>query len=73
LSAQVRLIGPPPPEFADQFILGGWRQVERVYGARTDVILKWIAVCGGLEDLQARRKAARAVKMAAAKARYGKL
>jgi len=70
MTAQPRYIGPPPPEFADQFILGGWRQVERVYGARTDVILKWIEVNGGLADLQRRRKEAKAVKMAAAKRKY---
>lgn len=70
MTAQVRRIGPPPPEFAEQFILGGWRQVERVYGARTDVILKWIEVNGGLDELQRRRKEAKAVKMAAARSRY---
>ena len=47
---------PPPPEFANEFLAGGWRRVERLYGARTDVLRKWIEQCGG-DDLFARRRA----------------
>lgn len=54
-----RVMPPPPPEFEAEFIKGGWRQVERIYGARTDLILKWIAMCGGLNALQAKRAAAK--------------
>lgn len=46
---------PPPPGFADRFISDGWRGVERIYGARTSLLLKWIEMCGGPE-LHARRR-----------------
>jgi hypothetical protein len=42
----VRTIPAPPPEFASQFAKGGWRRVERLYGARTDLIRKWISMTG---------------------------
>lgn len=54
-----RAIPPCPPEFRQEFLKGGWRQVERIYGARTDLILKWIGMCGGLAALQAERAAVR--------------
>lgn len=41
-----KLIPPPPPEFAHEFATGGWRRVERLYGARTDMLLAWAAQCG---------------------------
>jgi hypothetical protein len=44
-----------PPAFAETFVRGGWREVERQYGARTDLLLKWIEMSGG-EDLYARRR-----------------
>lgn len=50
---------PPPVEFAEEFIRGGWRRVERLYGARTDLLLKWIEMSGG-EALYARRRLAKA-------------
>lgn len=49
---------PPPAEFAAEFVRGGWRRVERLYGARTDRLLKWIEMAGGAE-LYAKRRAAR--------------
>ncbi len=49
-----RLIQPAPPEFAEEFVRGGWRRVERLYGARTDTLLKWIEMCGG-QELHKRR------------------
>lgn len=53
----VRAYPPAPPEFAAEFAAGGWRRVERLYGARTDVILKWIATTGAqaLRDAVLRR------------------
>jgi hypothetical protein len=54
-----RVTPPTPPEFKAQFLKGGWRQVERIYGARTDLLLKWIAHVGGLPALQAERAAVR--------------
>lgn len=42
----VRTIPAPPPEFAEQFALGGWERVERIYGARSDLVRKWIALTG---------------------------
>jgi hypothetical protein len=53
-----RAIPPLPPSFESNFIAGGWRQVERVYGCRDEVILKWIEMCGG-EELYAKRREAR--------------
>lgn len=41
-----RTVPPPPPEFAEAFALGGWERVELLYGARTDLIRKWIAMTG---------------------------
>jgi len=51
-----RAIPSLPPGFARHFIEGGWRQVERIYGCRDDVVLKWIDMAGGLADLQERRR-----------------
>lgn len=45
-----------PPNFARNYIEGGWRMVERIYGCRHDVILKWFEQCGGLETLQVQRR-----------------
>lgn len=45
-----------PENFAKNFIEGGWRRLERVYGCRDDVILAWMAMCGGLEVMQQRRR-----------------
>jgi hypothetical protein len=53
--AMLRHIPACPPEFADQFVTGGWRKVERIYNARTDLLLKWIEMSGGAE-LYRRRK-----------------
>lgn len=41
-----RRFPPPPPNFREQFELGGWERVELLYGARTDCIRKWIAMTG---------------------------
>ena len=43
-----------PPGFEDEFVRGGWRGVERAYGAPTDLILKWIDR-SGREQLYRRR------------------
>ncbi|RIV79560.1 hypothetical protein [Pelagerythrobacter aerophilus] len=48
---------PPMPErFRERFVTDGWRGIERYYGARTEVMLQWIAECGGLEELRAERR-----------------
>ena len=39
-------IKPLPPEFKAEFIRKGWRHVEHIYGARTDLIRKWLYLCG---------------------------
>ncbi len=52
----LRHIPPCPPEFAEQFVEGGWRRVERIYGARTDLLLKWIETSGGDALYAARRE-----------------
>lgn len=54
--ALLRHVPPVPPGFADSFVLGGWRQVERLYGARTDLLLKWIELSGGERLLAERRQ-----------------
>lgn len=36
-----------PGEFARCFIEGGWRRLERVYGARTDRLVAWMHLAGG--------------------------
>lgn len=43
---RTRLIPPPPPEFAEQFAIGGWERIELVYGGRTDLHRKWVAMTG---------------------------
>ncbi|WP_159975852.1 MULTISPECIES: hypothetical protein [unclassified Novosphingobium] len=49
---------PPLPEgFRKRFIEQGWRGVERVYGARREVIQRWIAEAGGPVQLTDARKA----------------
>lgn len=55
---------PPIPEgfrarFVDPTPRGGWRGVERAYGYRRHILMRFIAQCGGLDALQAERKAAR--------------
>ena len=35
-----------PPEFRAEFIRKGWRHVEHIYGARTDLIRKWLYLSG---------------------------
>ncbi len=54
-NAPTKAIPALPPNFAKNFIEGGWRQLERVYGCRDDVILAWMAMCGGVEAMQQRR------------------
>lgn len=53
--APTKALPPTPPHFAENFVKGGWRRVERVYGCRDDVVLKWIELCGGMDALRARR------------------
>lgn len=41
-----RSFPPPPPEFADVFARGGWQLVELLYGGRTTLHRKWVAMTG---------------------------
>jgi hypothetical protein len=41
-----KVLPPPPPNYRANFEKGGWRLCERLYGARTDLHLKWQAVTG---------------------------
>lgn len=50
---------PLPPNFVKNFIDGGWRKVERMYGARSDVNRKWLHMAGGDELIAQRRIAKR--------------
>lgn len=52
---QPRPVPACPPEFGEEFVLGGWRHVEHIYGARTDLLLKWIEMSGG-QALYLRRR-----------------
>lgn len=70
MTALARHIPSVPPYFADDFIRGGWREVERLYGARTDLLLKWIELCGG-DELYERRKEAMRLNGVGAHARAG--
>lgn len=56
-----------PEGFRDRFITDGWRGIERYYGARTDLMMKWIGVCGGVTQLQAERRAYRQEQAEAAR------
>jgi hypothetical protein len=49
-----KVIPPAPPGYRANFEKGGWRLVERMYGARTDLHLKWQEMTG----CQSRRQAA---------------
>jgi hypothetical protein len=51
-----KIVPPSPPEFREKFIQGGWRMVERLYGARTGLLLVWIEMNGG-EELYTLRRA----------------
>lgn len=55
MSQVLRHVPPVPPGFVDRFLADGWRGVERLYGARTDLLLKWIEMSGG-EALYERRR-----------------
>lgn len=48
-------VPPVPPNFARNFVEGGWRKIERLYGARDDRLLKWIELSGGRELYRGRR------------------
>ena len=51
-------VAPPPlpPKFVQHFIQGGWRELERVYGCRTALLMKWMEMAGGIVVLQERRR-----------------
>jgi len=36
---------PAPEGFASRFVKDGWRGIERYYGARTDIMLRWLNEC----------------------------
>jgi hypothetical protein len=42
-----KALPPVPPNFAENFIRGGWRQIERMYGCRDDRLIKWQILAGG--------------------------
>lgn len=51
---------PPMPDgFRARFVKDGWRGIERTYGYRRSILMRFIAQCGGLDVLQAERRAAR--------------
>lgn len=55
MSQILRHVPPVPPNFGEAFVRGGWREIEEHYGARTDLLLKWIEMSGG-ESLYERRR-----------------
>lgn len=58
-----------PDDFRDVFIRHGWRGIERHFGARTSLMMDWVNQCGGIEVLQAERRAYRSAQFEAAKAK----
>lgn len=46
MTALRRTIPPAPPEFAEQFAIGGWERIELIYGGRTDLHRKWVKLTG---------------------------
>ena len=56
-SPPTKTLPPLPPGFRDNFIKGGWRLCERMYGCRTDRLLAWHQIAGGVA-LDAERKRA---------------
>lgn len=58
-----------PDDFRAVFIAHGWRGIERHFGARTSLMMEWINQCGGIEVLQAERRAYRQARMEAAAAK----
>jgi hypothetical protein len=57
----------PPPDFAAVYIDGGWRKVERVFGASTKRIYQWLARFPDIEterraELRRQGKSARGAK-----------
>lgn len=57
-----RRFPPPPPEFREEFERGGWERAELLYGARTDVIVKWKHMTGARTRREMRGGNAAAVK-----------
>lgn len=51
-----RTIPPAPPEFAEVFARGGWRLVELLYGGRTDLHRKWVAMTGAKPRMPKRKR-----------------
>ena len=49
-------VPPVPPEFVQQFVEGGWRRIERVYGGRNDLVRKWMVMAGGERKMKAMRR-----------------
>ncbi len=41
-----KVIPPPPEDYKATWDRGGWRLCERVFGARTDLHLKWQEMTG---------------------------
>lgn len=64
MSVPLRRIPPVPIGFADVFVRDGWRGIEHCFGARTDLLLKWIEMSGGETLHQRRREHMRASGMA---------
>ena len=44
----------PPVDFEPQYIAGGWRKVERLFGASTARIYQWLKA---FPDIEERRRA----------------
>lgn len=53
------LLHKRPPDFETVFLVEGWRGIERVFGARSTVNVRWLEECGGIAAMQAKRMAHR--------------
>lgn len=70
MTSTARSMPPVPDEFDENYISGGWRKLERVYGARTTLLLKWMEI-RGRERLDALRREYMLKNECRKPARYG--
>lgn len=56
MTVSTKVLPPVPPEFGAVFVEKGWRGIERMYGARTDLLVKWREMAGGARLDELRRE-----------------
>lgn len=53
--APTKAVSRVPPNFVENFVEGGWRRVERVYGT-SRCVWQWVEMAGGADRLQSMRR-----------------